>query len=116
MSTQTTQTRKFTVGDRAVSLAAQLTDAEGAAVDLTGNTVTFRMATQDGVTVKIAGAAAVVEVAATGNVRYDWAVGDVDTEARYFAWYIRTITATGKTEHFPGQGKFLVVEFVGAPS
>lgn len=106
------QTRAFTKGDTLVSIYAQLVDADGNPVDLTGNTITFRMVDSAGA-VTVA-AAAVIVTALTGHVRYDWATADVDTVGDFSAWFIRT--SGGETEHFPGQGNFLRVRIVGDPS
>lgn len=112
MLIQTVQTKRFTKGDRAVPLRAKLVDGDGNIVVLTGNTVVFRMVHRTTKVVKINAVDAVVENALLGEVRYDWAAIDVNAVGKYDAWFIRTITATGLPEHFPGQGKFLVIEFV----
>ncbi|MBX9790183.1 MAG: phage baseplate upper protein [Pirellulales bacterium] len=99
-------TYQLTVGDRLVPLRKQLVDRDGNPVDLTGSTVAFRMVNAAG-TVKINNAAAVIESAATGEVRYDWAAGDVDTAGEFWGWFIRT--QGGKTEHYPSGASFAVL-------
>ena len=101
-------TREFTVGDRAVSLRADLYRPDGSIVVLgITETVTFRMVSLAGV-VEIANKAATIVSrgsAATNTpaqVRYDWAAADVDTAGTYAGWFIRT-DASALTEHFPHQ-------------
>jgi hypothetical protein len=104
--------RKFTKGDRLVSLYAQLVDADGVAINLTGQTVTFFMEEISSATSKVNGSAVTVVTPSTGHVRYDWASADVDTAAHYDAWFVRT--SGGLKAHHPGQGKYLRVVFVDA--
>lgn len=117
-ATRTTEYRRFTKGDRLISLSARLVDAEGDPVDLTGATVTLDMSPVRSKTKKIDGAAVVIEQTddpkTRGWVRYDWALADVDTVGSFNAWFIRSVG--GKAAHHPGQGRYLVVEFVGAPT
>jgi hypothetical protein len=107
------QERRFTKGDTLVSLYAQLKDGNGDPIDITGNTITFHMTKQSDNSVKVNNQSASIVDAATGKVRYDWASADVDTVADYYGWFIRTVAS--KPEHFPGQGKFLIIRIVGAP-
>ena len=98
---------EFTVGDTARAITATLTDGDGNAVNLTGNTVAFRMTPQGGDTAKVDDAAATIDDAATGQVSYSWATADVDAAGTYEAQFIRTVS--GKTEHFPTGEKLIVV-------
>jgi hypothetical protein len=100
-------TRSFTIGDRLVSLLANLYRPGGSPVVLgPAETVVFRMLSAAGI-VKVADQAAVIITrgsAATNTpaqVRYDWAAADVDTAGVYTAWFIRV--SGGETEHFPPQ-------------
>jgi hypothetical protein len=93
-------------GDRLPSLSATLQTVDGVAVDLTGGTVRFLMRRR-GQVAKV-NAAAVVVVAATGSVRYDWAAADVDT-AGDFEGEFEFKTATGLRETFPNDGPFAVI-------
>jgi hypothetical protein len=86
----------FFVGNRNPSIAETIT-VNGAAYDLTGKTVKFKMRAIGSPTLKV-DAAAVVVLAAAGTVRYDWQLIDVDTEARYLAWWEVTTTAGGNKQ------------------
>ncbi len=101
-------TRTFTVGDRLISLLADLYDALGEPIVLgAGETVSFRMILVSTGAVKVNNQAATIvtlgdAVAGTpAQVRYDWAAADVDTAGLYAGWFIRTFG--GLTEHFPPQ-------------
>lgn len=97
-------------GDRAPSITATLTDATGAAVNLTGGTVTFKMRILDESRPAITGVATIVN-AATGAVRYDWASGDTDTPGVYLASW--TLTLAGKPQTFPAyRVKRVLVEVI----
>jgi len=85
--------------DRLPSIQAILSSG-GNPVDLTGATgVNFIMKAAQGNTVKV-NAAAVVVTPASGVVRYDWAVADVDTPGEYLAEWQVTWTG-GKKQTFP---------------
>lgn len=71
-------------GDRLPALRMQLTDASGAALNLTGAAVTFRMRSAAGSLVTLAGAATVVD-ATSGTVQFAWGVGDTATVGAYQA-------------------------------
>jgi hypothetical protein len=75
---------------------------DGVPVNLTGATVKLQMRAVNSATLKV-DAAAVVDVAATGSVHYDWAAADVDTAGYYVAWW--RVTAGGTFEDTP---EFLV--------
>lgn len=101
-------TRSFHVGDRLVSLLADLYDPSGSPVVLgAAETVAFRMIDTTSAAVKVNNSAATVvsrgsaTTGAPAQVRYDWAAADVDTAGEYAAWFIRT--SAGSTEHFPIQ-------------
>lgn len=104
------QRRYFTVGDRLVGLAAQLVDAAETPIDITAQTVTFRMVKASDGTVKVNGAAAVVTEAATGKVRYDWAAADVNTAGVYYGYFIRT--SGGVTATHPVDGPLLEIHLI----
>lgn len=101
-------TRTFTVGDRLISLLADLYEPSGDIVVLgAAETVAFRMINAATGAVKVNNAAATVVTrgsAATNmpaQVRYDWAAADVDTAGSFCAWFIRS--SGGQTEHFPSK-------------
>lgn len=94
-----TVTQKFTKGDLLRVPKAKLKNRDGTPVDLTGMTVKFRMVNQTGAVVEVNDASATVVNALTGEVKYQWVVGDIDTAGSYWAWFIRV--EGGQTEHFP---------------
>ena len=79
------------------------------AVDLTGATVKFIMATYSG-TVKVNSTAVVVQATAPPKVRYEWAAVDTDTVGDYRAEWEATF-ADGKKETFPNGG-YLIISVV----
>jgi len=85
------------VGNRKPSITEQLTYANGDIVDLTTSTVRFKMR-KVGVTtpLKVDQPATIVGAPTNGNVRYDWAAIDVDTEAFYLCWW--EVTTSGQTQ------------------
>lgn len=79
----------ITMGDTLPVLTSSLMDADGAAIDLTGATVTFRMRAMESATLKVNAAATVDAPATAGKVRYAWQVADTDTPGGFFAeWRI----------------------------
>ena len=83
-------------GDRLPSLAVTAITTSGAAYDLTGGSVVFNMrSTTDG-TVKISRSAAVLVSGPNGQVRYDWASGDLDTVGSYEAEFEVTLSGSRK--------------------
>ncbi len=86
------------VGNTSPSLADVITVA-GAAQDLTGAAVRFRMRAEHSAALKV-DAAAVLVTPAAGAVRYDWAAGDLDTAGRYRAWWQVTF-GNGRVQDTP---------------
>ena len=86
--------RTFVISEdaRLPALEVQLFD-NNVAVDLTGATVTFSMENADTGVLKVNAAAAVLEDATAGKVKYEWAAADVDTPARYHGQFKVTISA-----------------------
>jgi hypothetical protein len=108
------ETRIFTKGDTLVSLHARLEKADGSTPTLDG-TVAFFMKGKKAAaaeTPKVNGAVAIIVDTVAREVRYDWLDADVDTVGDYYGWFVNTVG--GRDEHFPGQGRFLVVKIVQA--
>jgi len=84
------------VGNRNPSITENIVDSAGAAVDLTGATVQFRMRAVGSSTLKVDASATIVGAPTGGNVRYDWAALDVDTAGEYLIWWV--VTSGGKTQ------------------
>jgi hypothetical protein len=99
-------------GDRKPSLRATLstrnTDGTTSAVSLTGATVEFRLKAPGARAAKVS-RAAVVENAASGIVRFDWAAGDTDTARPDYRAEFRVTFADSTTETFPSRG-YLTIE------
>lgn len=77
---------------------------DDAILDLTGSTVKFRMRKIGTSTLKVDAAASLVNSPGTdGQVKYDWAAADVDTQGEYRAWWHVTLasTETLDTPEFP---------------
>ena len=95
--------------DRLPILAATLTDATGAAVDLTTATaVRFHLKTQNGNGATPINQAAAVVNASAGQVSYSWASGDTDVAGAYNAEFEVT-WADGRLSTFPNLGYIAVV-------
>jgi hypothetical protein len=78
--------------------------------DLTGSTVTFNMRPERSAVTKVSSLAAVV-AALTGEVRYDWIAGDVDTAGEFNAWW-SVLLPGGKTQDTP---EFTIAMLAHAP-
>lgn len=76
-------------GDLLPEISAQLIGADGAALNLTGCTVTFTMRTQKGVLLVNAQPATIV-TAAEGRVKYTWQAGDTATIGTHDAEWVVT--------------------------
>jgi hypothetical protein len=96
-------------GDRSPSLTDTI-KVDGVAFDLTGSSVKFQMRLETSQTLKVDSAAAIVSPTA-GTVRYDWAAGDVDTEADYIGWWLVTLPSS-KTQRTP-EFTVQIMDFVG---
>lgn len=96
-------------GDTAPVVNATLTDSSGAAVDLSGATVKFIMATSSTPrSVVVDAAATLVQVGdgsdnSRGKVRYDWLAADTATAGSYVAEFEVTFSDL-KVQTFPTQG------------
>lgn len=82
---QTVKNLRFDVGATLPSLRVRLLDGQDP-VNLTGATVTFTMIDKNGVE-KISAAAAVLENATGGIVRYDWVAGNTNEEKVFFGQF-----------------------------
>lgn len=94
------------VGDRAPLLRAMLVDDAGNPVNLTGATVTFRMKSRSGGSLKVNAAASVVD-AVNGVAQYTWAATDTDTAGYYRAEF--GVSFGGPMETVPASGTMTVV-------
>lgn len=103
---------ELTAGDTQPAITAQLTDAAGSVVVLTGASVRFRM--RNVVTAAVAvDDQATVTNAATGAVSYAWQAGDTDVAADYAARWVVTWNAGGVTS-YPSARDLLVRVKAGA--
>ncbi|MEK7178567.1 MAG: hypothetical protein AAB721_02855 [Patescibacteria group bacterium] len=93
-------------GDRLPKLRATLLDGDGAAINLTGAAVQFRMRPRGGGALKVDAAATIV-TPASGIVEYSWAALDVDTEGVFDAEF--AVTLAGLVQTVPASGAVLVV-------
>lgn len=96
-------------GDTLTPLAAQFQRPDGSAVDITGDTIKFKMIKiSDGATkVALTNTGVTVNNASTGKVQYDFQAADVDTAGEYKAYFVRD--NSGETEHFPTKTRDLLV-------
>lgn len=99
----------FTIkqGDRLPEIECYLKDATGAAVDLTGASVTFAWRKREATTAS-SGAGTVVGSATAGRVKYSWGASDTTTVGTYDAEWEVTF-ASGLKETFPNGGHLEVV-------
>lgn len=94
-------------GDRLPKLRATLTDSDGAALNLSGASVVFRMRLRFSATALKVNAAATIIDAAAGVVEYSWGATDTDTEGAFDGEF--AVTLGGLLETVPGSGSVLVV-------
>jgi hypothetical protein len=95
--------------DRLPSIAATLTDALGAPVDISSSTVKFIMSPTPGGGTPIISASAVI-VNGAGQVRYDWLTADTDVSGSYVAEWEVTFP-NGKKQTFPSASYNTVLIF-----
>jgi hypothetical protein len=88
--------------DTRPAIAANLTDANAAAVNLTGATVKFSMRVEPAGTVKVSAAAATIDDAEAGQVSYNWTASDTNTADDYEAEFQVTFVG-GAVQTFPGR-------------
>jgi hypothetical protein len=100
-------------GDRLPKLRMLLADANSVALDLTGAAVLFRMRSQDGGSVKVSAAAAIISPSTSGTVEYAWAVGDLDTPGLYQAEWVITWANGAQTVPAGGYVSVQVSEALG---
>lgn len=80
------------IGNRSPSLTDTIR-VDGSAFNLTDSTVKMQMRLVNSSVLKVDSAATIVD-AASGQVRYDWAAADVDTQGDYAAWWRVTLPST----------------------
>ena len=93
--------------DTRPAITAILTDANDAAVNLTGATVAFSMRVEPAGSVKLSAVSANVTDSEAGQVSYSWATGNTDTAADYEAEFQVTF-AGGTIQTFPGRNWIFV--------
>lgn len=85
-------TLEMFVGNRSPSLTGTIT-VNGAPFDLSGSTVKLQMRLASGSVLKVDSPATIVNAVA-GQVQYNWAALDVDTQGDYAAWWRVTLPNT----------------------
>ena len=93
--------------DTRPAITANLTDANDAAVNLTGSIVKFNMRVDPAGTTKISLGAAVIENAEAGQVSYNWTASDTDTPDDFEAEF-QVEFAGGAVQTFPGRNWIFV--------
>lgn len=94
--------------DTAPSVTGQLTDAAGDPVNLAGAAVRFKMGPKPPNKGGVLNAEAVIVAEATGDVRYDWAEGDlVGIDGDFFAEFEAVLSGGGRVT-FPNDGYLLI--------
>jgi hypothetical protein len=88
--------------DTRPAITANLTDANDAAVNLTGATVKFNMRVDPAGTVKVELGTSVIENSEAGQVSYSWSSTDTNTADDYEAEFQVTF-AGGAVQTFPGR-------------
>ena len=88
--------------DTRPAITANLTDANDAAVNLTGSTVKFNMRIDPAGAIKINLGTAIIEDAEAGQVSYPWTTSDTDAPDDYQAEFQVTF-AGGAVQTFPGR-------------
>ena len=88
--------------DTRPAIIANLTDANDAAVNLTGASVKFNMRVDPAGAIKINLGTAIIEDAEAGQVSYPWTSSDTDTADDFEAEFQVTF-AGGAVQTFPGR-------------
>lgn len=82
------------------------TDSSGAAVNVTGASISFKMKKPGSSTLKVNAAGAIV-TAASGIIKYVWATGDTDTAGEYEAEFQVTFSDSS-IQTFPNGGNLSI--------
>lgn len=94
--------------DTAPSVTGQLTDGDGTVINLAGASVRFKMGPKPPNKGGVIDAAAVIVDQDTGEVRYDWAAGDlVGIDGDFFAEF-EAVLSGGAVVTFPNDGHLLI--------
>lgn len=108
--TQTTQPR-HTVDTRtvlSVTLVQPDENGDDAAVDLTGQTVKFKLVNEDGAEVIAETEVGVTVVtAAEGKVNYDFNATPINTAGKYYAYFV--VYDGTRSDHFPVNARDLAI-------
>ena len=101
----------ITKGDRGIPCLAKLVDANGDAIDISGDTAkTFVMVNAaDGAKKVDYQACTFVTDGTDGQLRYDFIAADVDTAGEYYAHFRREITSGIYSHHPPEQEMLKIV-------
>lgn len=94
-------------GDRRPSIRAALTDATGAPINVTSETVTFTMLNADTLASMVNAASAVKVDALAGLVEYQWQDGDTELAGLYLAHWTLTDT-NGRAMRVPNTGSLII--------
>jgi hypothetical protein len=87
----------FFVGNQQPSITETITDENGLPIDLSSDSVRFKMRPVGSITLKV-DAAVSNTPGADGVVRYDWSITDTDTPGRYLVWWEVTNTQGEKQD------------------
>lgn len=98
-------------GDTLPVMQSTLTDASGAAVNVTGGTVLFSMTQHLGGTASLASGTASFTAGggSVGIVSYAWQASDTATAGVYFAEWLYLAAGGAGQERFPNDGYLTVV-------
>lgn len=95
-------------GDTSPAIRVQLLEDDGSVVDLSSDTVTFKMAEVGSDTLKV-DATATIDTASEGKVSYSWSGSDTDTAGYYNAVFEVDEGGTGTVDETFPNSQYIVV-------